>query len=285
MSWYSKYLSVFEKPFEDTSYSIIVEVFKNFENIQSHEPKASVIIIAHNEETRLLSCLWSLSDNKCKYPIEFIGVNNNSSDRTAQVYEAVGLNYFNEEKKGPGHARNRGLKEAKGEYTICIDSDTIYPPKYIETMINALEKQGVVAAFSLWSYVPNKQFPKFGMLFYELFRDMHLFVLSFKSPERCVRGMVFAHVTELAREIGYKVNIIRGEDGSMAYKLKEFGKITFVRNRKARPVTSTTTLMADGSLIKAFGVRVISALKGFRKYVFKTKGEIKDQQSNLIKDS
>lgn len=284
MWWYSKYLSVFEKPFGDVPDSIIQDVFNNLRIIQSKEPKASVIIIAHNEESRLLSCLWSLSDSKSKYPIEIIGVNNNSSDRTEEIYKAVGLNYFNEEKKGPGHARNRGLKEAKGIYTICIDSDTIYPPKYIETMIIALEKPGVVAAFSLWSYVPSREFPKFGMFFYELFRDIHLFMLSFKSPERCVRGLVFAHVTELARKIGYKVNIIRGEDGSMAYKLKDFGKIAFVMNRKARPVTCTATLMADGSLVSAFKVRAISAIKGFRKYIFKTKGEIKDQQSNIIKD-
>ncbi len=285
MRWYSKYLTVFEKPYEDTPIYVIEEVFRNLQNLQSEKPLASVILISHNEERRLLSCLWSLSESKCKYPVEIIGVNNNSSDRTADVYSSVGCRYYDEEKKSPGHARNRGLREAKGKYTICIDSDTIYPPKYLEEMIDALEKPGVVAAFALWSYVPSKEYPRFKMFFYELARDIHLSLLYIKSPERCVRGLVFAHVTDLAKKIGYKTNIIRGEDGSMAYRLKNYGKITFVRERCARPVTCTATLKADGSLSKAFIRRVILALKGFRKYIFKTKGEIKDQQSNIVKDS
>lgn len=284
MKWYKKYLLVFEKSLDSVPQRVIDEVGEKLNNLQSGNPLVSVVVIAFNEETRLISCLWSLSESKIKYPIEILGVNNNSSDRTADVFKAVGLDYYDESRKGPGFARNRGLKEAKGKYTLCIDSDTIYPNKYLETMTDALEKPGVVAVCSLWSYVPSRNFPKFGMFFYELIRDVHLLLLSFKSPERCVRGMVFGHVTDLARTIGYKTNIIRGEDGSMAYKLKEYGKIVFIRKRKARPVTSTATLKADGSLIKAFWVRAISALRGSRKYIIKTKGEVKDQPTNILKD-
>lgn len=50
--------------------------------------------------------------------------------------------------KAPSFARNR-IIEAKGKYLICIDADTIYPPKYIETMISAFNKPGVVAVSSL----------------------------------------------------------------------------------------------------------------------------------------
>lgn len=284
MKWYSKYLTVFEKPIDEAPQSIFDEVRQKLKTIQSNNPIASVVVIAYNEEKRLLSCLWSLSESKCKYPIEIIGVDNNSADKTADVYKAVGLRYYSEDQKSCGYARNRGLQEAKGKYYICIDSDTMYPEKYVETMIDALEKPGIVAVCSLWSYVPNKAFPRYLMFFYELFRDIHLFFLFFKSPERCARGLVFAHVTKLGRKIGYNVNIVRGEDGSLAYRLKDYGKIAFVRNRKARPVTSTSTLEADGSLYKAFSVRVKNALKGFRKYFIKTKGEIRDQPSNLIKN-
>lgn len=283
MVWYSKYLKVFEKPFSLVSQDVIDEVRDKLQSLQNPDPIASVVIIAHNEQTRLLSCLWSLSDTKCKYNIEIIGVDNNSTDGTADVYQAVGLRYYPESRKSPGFARNRGIMEAKGKYLICIDADTIYPPKYVETMISAFEKPGVVAVSSLWSYVPSKDFPRFGMFFYELFRDIHLFLLSFNSPERCVRGLVFAHVTDLGKKIGYRVQIRRGEDGALAYALKEYGKIAFVRKRKARPVTSTATISADGSMSRAFLLRVKSALKGIRKYFFKTNGELKDQESNIIK--
>lgn len=282
MVWYSKYLKVFEKPFNTVSHDIIDEVRNKLQLLQSPDPLASVVIIAHNEQTRLLSCLWSLSDTICKYNIEIIGVDNNSSDGTAQVYDAVGLRYFSESRKSPGFARNRGIMEAKGKYLICIDADTIYPPKYIETMISAFNKPGVVAVSSLWSYVPSKEFPRIWMFFYELLRDIHLFLLSFNSPERCIRGLVFAHVTDLGKKIGYRVQIRRGEDGALAYALKDYGKIAFIRKRIARPVTSTSTIAADGSMLRAFMLRVKSALKGGRKYFIKTKGELKDQESNII---
>ncbi|MDD3052059.1 MAG: glycosyltransferase, partial [Candidatus Cloacimonetes bacterium] len=76
---------------------------------QSKEPLISVIAIAHNEEKRILSCLWSLADNSCTDPIEIIVVNNNSTDRTTEVLDAVGIPWLDEKKKGPGFARQCGL--------------------------------------------------------------------------------------------------------------------------------------------------------------------------------
>ncbi|MEN6618395.1 MAG: glycosyltransferase family A protein [Rikenellaceae bacterium] len=284
MKWYYKYLAVFEKPFSSAPQHIIDEVKVKLATVQSDNPLASVVVIAYNDETRLLSCLWSLSESKCKYPLEIIGVDNNSADRTADVYKAVGLRYYSEDQKSCGYARNRGLQEAKGKYYICIDSDTMYPAAYVETMIEALERPGVVAVSSLWSYVTSKEYPRFWMFFYELLRDIHLYLLSFKSPERSVRGLVFAYVAEFGRKVGYRVQIIRGEDGAMAYGLKKYGKIAFVRSRKARAVSCTSTISADGSLKKAFWMRVRSVLKGIKKYFIKYTGEVKDQPSNLIKN-
>ncbi len=284
MKWYDKYLLIFEKPFDSIPQKTITEIKDNLKSINSDTPVASVVVIAYNEEKRLPACLWSLSNSKCKYPVEIIGVDNNSSDSTAEVYSTLGVKFFKEERKGPGYARNRGLAEAKGKILICIDSDTIYPERYIEIMIDSFNKPGVVAVSSLYSFIPNEQFPVYKLFFYELLRDIHIFLLSFKSPERCIRGSVFAHNTALGRKIGYRVNIKRGEDGSLAYALKDFGKIRFIRNRKARPVTSTSAFKADGNLLTAFKTRFFSALSGFRKYFVKAKGELKDQDSNIIKD-
>lgn len=75
MVWYFKYLKVFEKPFNTVSQDIIDEVRNKLQLLQSPDPHLWVII-AHNEQTRLLSCLWSLSDTICKYNIEIIGVDN-----------------------------------------------------------------------------------------------------------------------------------------------------------------------------------------------------------------
>jgi glycosyltransferase involved in cell wall biosynthesis len=283
MSWYTKYLPVFEKPFADIPQTVVSEIREKLKEKQSDSPIASVVIIAHNEETRLVSCLWSLADNQCSYPIEIIGVNNNSIDRTQEVFEAVGIRPFFEEKKSPGYARSCGQEHARGKYYICIDADTMYPPNYIRTLIEELERPHVVAVSAFWSFIPDKEHSRIGLFFYELLRDIYIRVLYIKRPERGVRGMVFAYKAELGRKVGYRVELIRGEDGSMALGLKQFGKIKLVTTRKARAVTASNTLNADGTLWDSFRVRVMKALKNPAFYFTKQTKPPQDEESNLIK--
>ena len=242
--------------------AVIEEVRRNLAGLQSNEPLVTVSLIGYNEEKHLLACLWSLSEMKCKYPVEIIGVDNESKDRTAEIYEACGVPYFTETQHSCGFARLCGLNHARGKYHINIDSDTMYPAKYVETMVDALEKP--------------------GLKIYEAARDLHLWLQSFKRPELSVRGLVFAYRTECARKTGIRTDIIRGEDGYLALQLKQFGKIAFVRKRRARAVTGYGTVGADGTLFNSFKVRVVSRLKGIGG-LFTQKKEYKDEESNLVK--
>lgn len=183
MEWYSKYLQVYEKPFAEAPQAVIEEVRRNLAGLQSNEPLVTVSLIGYNEEKHLLACLWSLSEMQCKYPVEIIGVDNESKDRTAEIYEACGVPYFTETQHSCGFARLCGLNHARGKYHINIDSDTMYPAKYVETMVDALEKPGVVAVSSLWSYIPDKDHSWMGLKIYEAARDLHLWLQSFKRPE------------------------------------------------------------------------------------------------------
>lgn len=282
MKWYTKYLQVYEKPFVDAPQSVIDEVRNKLAKLQSNQPVVTVSLIGYNEEKRLLACLWSLSEMICKYPVEIIGVDNESTDRTAEIYQATGIPYYTENQHSCGFARLCGLNNAKGKYHINIDSDTLYPPHYVETMIKVLEKPGVVAVSSLWSYIPDKNHSWIGLKFYEFARDVHLYLQSFKRPELSVRGLVFAYRTDYARHVGIRTDIRRGEDGSLALGLKKYGKIVFVRKRKARAVTGYGTISADGSLLNSFKVRVLYALKGIGG-IFSKKEVYKDEDSNLIK--
>ena len=90
MEWYSKYLQVYEKPFAEAPQAVIEEVRRNLAGLQSNEPLVTVSLIGYNEEKHLLACLWSLSEMKCKYPVEIIGVDNESKDRTAEIYDVSG---------------------------------------------------------------------------------------------------------------------------------------------------------------------------------------------------
>lgn len=229
-----------------------------------------------------MACLWSLSEMVCKYPVEIIGVDNNSKDKTREIFEKLEMPFYVEEKLSCGYARLCGLTHAKGNYHINIDADTMYPPHYVETMVNNLSKPGIVAVCSSWSYIPDKKHSKISLFFYELTRDIYLYLQSFKRPELSVRGLVFAYHTIPAQKIGIRVNIKRGEDGSLAHRLCEYGKIKFIHNNKARAVTGYGTVGADGSLFDSFKVRARKAFKGINKLVTKQE-KYADEESNLIK--
>lgn len=282
MKWYADYLQVYEKPFAEAPQSVVDEVRRNLAKLQSDQPQVTVSLIGYNEEKHLLACLWSLSEMQCKYPVEIIGVDNESKDRTAEIFEVTGVPYFTETKHSCGFARLCGLNHARGKYHINIDSDTMYPPKYVETMVDALKRPGIVAVSSLWSYIPDKNHPWLGVKLYEAARDFYLWLQSFKRPELSVRGLVFAYRTEYARQTGIRTDIIRGEDGYLALQLKQFGKIAFVRKRKARAMTGYGTVSADGSFFNSFKVRVINRLKDVGG-LFTRKEEYKDEDHNLIK--
>lgn len=281
MAWYDKYLSIYDKPFSEIPANVIEETRDRLAKMQSDKPLISIVVIAYNEETHLQACLWALSEIKCKYPLEIIGVNNDSKDRTAEIFEASGIPYYTEYQHSCGYARRCGLQHAKGKYYFDVDADTLYPPHYYDILMEELLKSDVSCVSSLWSYFPDKNHTKFGLTVFEFCRDLFLWVQHFKRPELSVRGLVFAYNIDYARNEEYRVDIIRGEDGSMALALKKYGRIAFVYNRKARAITGYGTLN-DESLWDSFVKRIKIQGKGIMRIFHKTE-HYEDSEDNLVK--
>ena len=279
--WYDKYLSIYGKSFDEIPDSVLDEIKNNLAEKQSPEPLVSIVVIAYNEERRLAACLWSLSELQTKYPIEILGVNNNSKDRTEEVYQRLGLPYFTELRQSPGFARQCGLENAKGKYHFCIDADTFYPAQYVDLMMTKLTEPNVSCVSSFWSFFPDENHSRFGLFLFEMVRDMFLFVQHFKRPELCVRGMVFAFNADYARQVKIRTDIRRGEDGSLALSLKPFGRIVFIYNRKARPVTGYGTIGSQ-SLWQSFVQHVKIQGKGLSRIFYK-KDHYEDSEDNLMK--
>lgn len=279
--WYENYLSIYGKPLEEVPDDILDRIKRQLSVIQSEDPLVSIAIIAYNEEKRLPACLWSLSELKTKYPIEILGVNNNSKDFTEQVYQRLGLSYYNETRQSPGFARQCGLDHAKGKYLFCVDADTFYPPKYVDLMMEKLQKPGVSCVSAFWSFYPDERHSALGLYLFELLRDVFLWFQHFKRPELCVRGMVFAVNADYARRVKIRTDIRRGEDGSLALSLKKYGKIAFLYHRQARPVTGYGTLNEE-SLWRSFLFRMKTQIKGISRIFYK-KDFYEDSEENLIK--
>ena len=281
-NWYDKYKTIYGKSFDEIPDSVLDEIKRNLNHQESKSPLVSIVVIAYNEERRLTACLWSLSELRTKYPIEILGVNNNSKDRTEEVYQRLGLTYFNEPKQSPGFARQCGLDHAKGKYHFFIDADTFYPSCYVDKMMTKLLKPNVSCVGTFWSFYPDENHSRFGLFWFELIRDVFLWVQHFKRPELNIRGMTFAFNAEYARQCTIRTDIRRGEDGSLALSLKKFGKIAFLYNRKARPVTGYGTLN-EGSILKSLLNRAKVQLRGFSRVFYKT-DHYDDSEDNLVKN-
>jgi hypothetical protein len=144
-----------------------------------------------------------------------------------------------------------------------------------------LLKTGVVAVSATWSYFPDANHSKFGLRLYEMCRDLFLWIQHFKRPELSVRGLVFAYDAELGRKEDYRVDIIRGEDGSMALALKKYGKIVFVRDCRCKAITGYGTI-GEQSLLNSFWDHVKIQCKGIER-IFRKADHYVDSDENLVR--
>lgn len=93
----------------------------------------SVIIPLFNVEENLKECLESVIAQTLK-DIEIICIDDGSVDKTREIAEWYANRYFNvkllcQNNAGAGAARDRGIKEAKGEFLAFLDADDFYPDK------------------------------------------------------------------------------------------------------------------------------------------------------------
>jgi glycosyltransferase involved in cell wall biosynthesis len=114
-------------------------------------PKISIIIPVYNADTYLRECLDKIITQSLK-EIEIICINDNSKDNSLKIlkeYEKKDkrIRIINlEETKGQSHARNEGMKIAKGEYIGFADADDFVEEKMYEKMYtSAKEKNAEIA--------------------------------------------------------------------------------------------------------------------------------------------
>ena len=96
----------------------------------------SVIICTYNRQKYIYNVLKSLAEGTMSVAgYEIVLVDNNCTDDTRSEVErfqtdfpAVQLRYVTETNQGLSHARNRGIKESKGDILVYVDDDATVNP-------------------------------------------------------------------------------------------------------------------------------------------------------------
>lgn len=106
--------------------------------------KVSVIVPAYNSERFIEKCIDTVANQTYK-DLEMIIINDGSTDSTLDIINKNiekndWLRVITIENHGQGYARNLGIKEAKGDYILFLDSDDLLKPETLEKAVSRIEK-------------------------------------------------------------------------------------------------------------------------------------------------
>lgn len=106
-------------------------------------PYFSIIIPFFNRRNTIGQTLNTLELQRFR-DFEVILIDDGSTDCSAEYITSVYSDYnlILQKNSGPGMARNAGLKLAKGQYIVFLDSDDLLFPWTLEVYFNLISKQG-----------------------------------------------------------------------------------------------------------------------------------------------
>ena len=110
----------------------------------SENPLVSVIVLNYNAGELLLNCIESIKKSAYKN-LEIIVVDNISTDKSQKICKEKHPDIKliqNNKNFGYCEGNNIGIREAKGDYIVILNPDTIVEPNCIDELISAYNKFG-----------------------------------------------------------------------------------------------------------------------------------------------
>lgn len=100
-----------------------------------------MVIPVYNSEKTIQQCIETVLDNKYPY-FDVIAIDDCSTDHSRKIIAHIlKKRHFtflqNRENRGPGFTRNRGIRRAKGDIVILLDSDSYVKENWIEQHVKA----------------------------------------------------------------------------------------------------------------------------------------------------
>jgi len=190
------------------------------------KPLVSIIIPVYNSEKyiseTILSALNQTWPNK-----EILIVDDGSQDASFSIAKSFGsenVKVFHQQNQGASTARNKGIKEAKGNYIQFLDADDLLEENKIEQQLKAIDFANDVLAICPVIHFPDGQFYKdfspseHEKSFYKSSSNPLHFLLKLYGAENNRAGMIALHAWltpgELIRKAGlWNENLTVNDDG------------------------------------------------------------------------
>jgi len=122
----------------------------------------SVIMPSWNTSNFIAESIQSVIDQTYEN-WELIIVDDCSTDNTDEVvarFTDKRIRYFkNEKNSGAALSRNRGLREARGEWIAFLDSDDLWSPKKLEYQISFMNEHGYTLSYTEYEKIDEESKP------------------------------------------------------------------------------------------------------------------------------
>ena len=108
-------------------------------------PRVSVIMAAYNGEEYIAQALGSILNQTYK-DFEIVIVDDGSTDKTKEIVSSFmnnassNIRYVYQDNGGQSSARNRGIREAKGEFVAFLDQDDLWMPEFLERVVGKIDE-------------------------------------------------------------------------------------------------------------------------------------------------
>lgn len=106
---------------------------------KDERPLVSVIIPVYNGENFIREAVENVLSQK--YPaLEIIIINDGSTDGTEAIITQlpVDVRYLTQTNSGPAAARNKGIRDASGEFITFLDADDLWPENNLNIMVDEM---------------------------------------------------------------------------------------------------------------------------------------------------
>lgn len=129
-------------------------------------PSVSIVVPVRNGEAEIGSCLASLL--RTRYPEsrrEILVVDNGSTDATSEIVRRYPVRCAHEPRRGPSHARNRGVEESGGDIVAFVDADCVATTGWLRELAAPFRRPEVQAvAGEILSYPPDTRAQRYMAL-------------------------------------------------------------------------------------------------------------------------
>ncbi len=190
----------------------------------------SVITPVYNCEKYIDRTLQSVFAQTYKN-IEIVLVDDCSPDDSAEIIKRYQQNhpeivYFLQPKNmGAGHARNKALELAKGQYVAFLDADDIWKPEKIEKQVDLLQKKNAGFCFTAIEMIDGDDKLIKGKravkkeIDYKFLLSNTMIPTSGVMVDRCIKGDFRMHIRRGGQDYATWLKLLR--DGSKAYGIDE----------------------------------------------------------------